>query len=344
MDYLPLTTIPLGANNINFKIGNDENEEQFINKVSLMQVRHPADVKVLADRHGEILSYTNITAPAMAITKGEDDIKDVLTKTDNNYYSFDNNSNSDGFSDLQLLFYKPLTPSEAKLIIHARNTFWGGLLHKEFLSLFGDSFEKWREKQEKADPKKLEKWQTDQALPLMVYLKTDKGWKFIDYFPLIGNTASRDMIMRINTKEIKGDKIELKLQTAYRFWDLDLAAIDYSSNESFTTTVIEPEEAVKSDNTDQKEVLQNSDKQYAHLINDEFISFKYPIADTLENKVSSYFLISGGYYHNLEQFTNKADYKELIKFRKKGAFDDYSRKKYQQALSLTKLLKEYTNK
>ena len=49
------------------------------------------------------------------------------------------------------------------LIIHARNTYWGGLVHKEFINLFGDDFEKWRAKQEKANPKELEQWQTDQA-------------------------------------------------------------------------------------------------------------------------------------------------------------------------------------
>jgi hypothetical protein len=48
--------------------------------------------------------------------------------------------------------------------------------------------------------KDLQKWQTDQALPLMVYVKTDDGWKFIDYYQLTGNMAGRDMIMRVDTK------------------------------------------------------------------------------------------------------------------------------------------------
>ena len=118
-----------------------------------------------------------------------------MQQTDGQYYSFDNAANKDGFSDVVLTFDKPQTADKAKLVIHARNTYWGGLLHKDFINLFGDSFEQWRAKQEQVDPKELEKWQTDQALPLMVYVKTAGGWKFVDYFQLVGNTATRDMIM-----------------------------------------------------------------------------------------------------------------------------------------------------
>src|SRR6266542_564810 len=223
MDYLPLNSVPYDAKEISFKISNVKNEEQFINKTELLQINHLPGTHILPDRHGNIFSYHDMHLPVRAITNGSDDIAYILKKTDTAFYSFDNASNNNGFSDVKLGFHKPANATTAKLIIHARNTYWASLLHKEFLQMFGDNFEKWREKQEKADTEELEKWQTDQALPLMVYIKTTAGWKFIDYFPLSGNTATRDMIMQINTKDISGDKIELKLETAYRFWDLDFA-------------------------------------------------------------------------------------------------------------------------
>lgn len=330
-DYLPLTAIQPGAKDITFKIANAKNEEQFINKVELLQVSHSKDVHVLADRHGNIFSYDKIIAPTSISTDGKNDIKNILKQTDEQYYSFDNNANKDGFSDVTLTFDKPTNAANAKLIIHARNTYWGGLIHKEFINLFGEDFEKWRVKQEQADPKDLEKWQTDQALPLMVYIKTNAGWKFVDYYQLIGNTASRDMIMNIDTRNIPGNKIELKLETAYRFWDLDFAGINYSNDQNFTTSIIEPTQSIKSDNTNEKETLLNSDKQYVHLVNDESISFKYSVPSLQKNIASSYFLVSGGYYHNLEQIVGKANYNELIKFKQQGAFDKFSREKYKEA-------------
>ena len=338
-DYLPLTGISADAKDISFKIANAKNEEQFINTAQLMQVNHLQGVHILYDRHGNIFSYSSAAPPLSASTGGKNDVKNVLIKTDESYYSFDNNSNEDGFSDVVLTFDKPQNTGKAKLVIHGRNTYWGGLLHKEFISLFGDNFEKWKEKQEKADPKKLEKWQSDQALPLMVYVKTPAGWKFVDYFPLIGNTATRDMIMEINIDAIMQDKIELKLETAYRFWDLDFAGIDYGVNDNFTTTIIKPDKAITSESTDQKSILRSSDNEYAHLTGDQSIYFKYAVPQSSEKNISSYFLISGGYYHNLEPITGKTNYMELYKFKKKGAFDKFSREKYQQAQDVAKIIK-----
>ena len=334
MDYLPLTSVPTGANTVSFKIANAKDEEQFINQVQLLQVNHLAEINVLADRQGNILSYQNTVAPLTASTEKNNDVKNLLTQTDEQYYSFENKANDNGFSSLELTFNKPADATNAKLLVHARNTYWGGLLNKDFINLFGSSFEKWRTKQEQADPKELAKWQTDQALPLMVYIKTDKGWKFVDYFPLIGNTASRDMIMEINTADISADKIVIKLETTYRFWDLDFAAIDYTTNQHFETTVIDPLQAIKTDGTDQKAILLQSDKQYTHLTGEESVSFEYKVA-ALQNTVSSYFLVSGGYYHGLETITGKVNYKELDKFRKKGAFDKFSREKYQEVQNIT---------
>ena len=342
-DYLPLNTIPFNAKEIALKISNAKDEQQFINKVELLQITHSQNSRILIDRHGRILSYQKLQAPAFATTNGENNITNVLSNRDHHFYSFTNIANDKGLSDIRLIFDKPVDTKTAKFVIHARNTFWGGLIHKDFLSLFGEGFYKWREKQEKADPKELEKWQTDQALPLMVYLKTSEGWKFIDYYQLIGNTASRDMIMKINTQNIKGNKIELKLQTAYRFWDLDFAGMDYSEDESFTTNIIEPEEELLS-GTDKKEALMNNDKAYAILTGDEFISLKYSVSPAIKNNNVSYFLGCTGYYHTLEQYTGKPNYAELYKFQKKGAFDKFSRDKYNEAEKILAVMKSYNNK
>jgi len=340
MDYLPLSAVAADAENISFKIANAKDEEQFINQVQLLQVNHLQNTNVLQDRHGNVFSYANTEPPSTASAIENDDIKNLIQQTDGKYYSFDNGANKNGFSDLVLNFNNPTHADKAKLIIHARNTQWGGLLHKEFINLFGDNFEKWREKQEKADPVKLQKWQTDQELPLMVYIKTTTGWKFVDYFPLIGNTASRDMIMEITTADITQSKMEIKLETAYRFWDVDFAGIDYSTSEELTINIIEPLHANKTDGTDQKEVLSGVDKQYTHLVNEEAISFDYQVAPATGNTVSTYFLISGGYYHSLEHITGKTNYGELYKFRKKGAFDKFSREKYQEVQDLIAMKKK----
>jgi hypothetical protein len=146
------------------------------------------------------------------------------------------------------------------------------------------------------------------------------------------------MIMQIDTKNIPGDKLELKLETAYRFWDLDFAGIDYDDDQDFTATVLQPMQIIKSDSTDESAALQSSDDQYAHLQNDEFISFRYSVPQTRCNTEASYFLVSGGYYHNLENTTGKADYNKLPEFKKQGAIDKFSREKYQEVQEVAAIM------
>ena len=128
----------------------------------------------------------------------------------------------------------------------------------------------------------------------------------------------------------------MKLLIVFGIWILQELIIATIKN--FTTTVIEPTEAIKSDNTNEQQTLLNSDKDYVHLINDEAVSFKYKIPSSTQNTESSYFLISGGYYHSLENITGKANFNELMKFKKQGAFDRFSREKYKEAQDVAAVL------
>jgi hypothetical protein len=107
--------------------------------------------------------------------------------------------------------------------------------------------------------------------------------------------------------------------------------MDYSDAQSITTAIIEPAQVMKSDSTDAIAGLKTDDKEYAHLQSGEFISFRYSIPQSTGNTEASYFLVSGGYYHNVEQISGKANYNELYKFRKEGYFDKFSRAKYKEA-------------
>ncbi|MEJ7766957.1 MAG: hypothetical protein WKF89_04045 [Chitinophagaceae bacterium] len=338
-DYLPLQSLAKKSGDIQLKIGNAPNEEQYINQVNLIQVEHAPGVKILPDRHGKILAYQELKAPIQAVSGDEKQNEmNLLKETDEKYFTFNDEQSKNGFSKLVLKFGRPARTSNAKLVINARNSKWAGYIHEEFVSMFGDSYSKWSERQEKADPAVLNKWQTDQALPLMAYIKTAKGWKFVDYFPLIGNTATRDLVMEFELPETGTSEIEIKLETAYRFWDIDFAAVDYSDNNTIKSSTLKPLKITRTNGIDETENLKSKDSLYSHLVNEEAIEFTYSL---LPPKTSaSYFLVSGGYYHNLRQYKGKANTMELYKFRKKGAFDNFSRKKYfvleQQVLALTK--------
>jgi hypothetical protein len=174
---------------------------------------------------------------------------------------------------------------------------------------------------------------------MMVYVERNGKWEFADYFAHTGNTASRDMIMELDIADIEGSEIKIKLETVYRFWNLDFGAIDFSENDFSTTTILNPEKAFKTDGSDQTKYLNAVDKNYTYLKPEEEINLEYQPASSNGDKINSYFLVSTGYYHNLKKYEGSPKLATLLKFKNKNAFDDYSREKF---LELQKNLDGYS--
>ena len=327
-DYLPLPSSAIANNTCQLKIANVKNEEQFMNREQLMEVSHPVGTNVLVDRHGNIFSYEKPQAPVSAIINRQTDIKNQLVVTDDNSYLFDSEKGENGFSNVTLTFNKPTNAKKAKLIIHGGNSVWSGYVYHNFTDMFGNAYGKWRDEKDKSDPKEMEQWQIDQQLPLMVYVERNGKWELADYFAHTGNTASRDLIMELDVSKIQSEQVKIKLQTVYQFWYLDFAGIDFSNDELTVSHLLNASSIVKTDGSDQKETLSTCDKNYCHLGADEGIALQFEVTPAPAGQTNSYFLVSSGYYHNVKKNDSKPQAAELLKFRNKGAFDEYSRNKF----------------
>ena len=297
--------------------------------MQLLQVNHPAGVNVLVDRHGNILSYDKLQVPVSAMINKQADITKQLSVADGVQYLFDGEKEEKGFSNVSLTFIKPPGAQKAKLVIHGGNSLWSGYLYHSFAALFGTGYEKWRNEKDKSDPGEMEQWQTDQSLPLMVYIEKNGKWEFADNFAHTGNTASRDMIMELDISGIKTEQIKIKLETVYQFWNLDYAAIDFSENKKMNTVLIDPFKAIKGDGSSQIQSLDSVDQHYCHLVSNEEMSLEYSPSSSKDG-VNSYFFVSTGYYHNIKKYEGKPQITTLMKFKNKGAFDNFSHQKFEE--------------
>ena len=327
-DYLPLIPLDKDDKTYQLKIKNVKDEEQFINCMLLLQVNHPVGSKVLIDRHGNVLSYEKPVSAVKAIINGHTDVRKQVAIVDEEGYSFDSRKDSNGLSSLELTFDKPRDAKKAKLIVHAGNSNWSGYLYHSFAELFGSGYEKWKAEKDKSDPHEMQKWQTEEGLPLMVYVERKGKWEFVDYFDHTGNTASRNMIMELDVANIAASQVKIKLETVYQFWDLDCAAIDFSTDALTTSTVLNGEKALKGDGTDQTQPLNEVDKNYCYLRPEEELALHYNPSLTQANNTTSFFLMSTGYYHSIKKYQGKPQLSTLLKFKNKNAFDDYSREKF----------------
>ncbi|MEO6961959.1 MAG: hypothetical protein ABIY90_08335 [Puia sp.] len=333
-DYLPLENMKNVGGKLMFKLVNNREEEQYINQLALIHIPHDTATKVLLDKNGMPHTYQK-TADPVSTTIMNDRAGQVFKQRDGNGFLFNEKTSKDSkFGEVILAFDKPVYARKCKLIVNAKNTLWAGYIFEEFSSLFGDQFRKYQEKQDKENKQKLERWMKEQAVPLMVYVETDAGWKLADYFPIAGNGANRDMIMELNIPDTKKSQLRIKIESAFMFWDLDYVAIDFSPDQDVQTEIIHVTTAMKSDSlTNELQSLTYRDKGYSKLLQDEFVAVEFNIPGD-ENQQNSYFLASTGYYHSMKQYEGKADFSQLKHFKRPGAFSEFSEYKFDQAREL----------
>jgi len=329
-DYLPLSISETGEGKIHVLVKGKNEEEIMLNRVQLVQVRHSENDHVLIDRKGKAFVYNNPVAPSRAIADIQSDMRKEILARDNNYYSFNNHPEAAKSSDLIMDFEKPLNCSSGRLVINAKNSSWSYYLFSQFKGLYGDYYPTLIQKKDKADPEKVLQCELDQFLPILVSVNTKSGWKFIDYFPTSGNTKSRSMIMDLDLKDfMDSNHLQVRLQTTFMFWDLDYAGMDYSTNDSFQTSYIAADRIfIKKPDSDCIELA--ADNHSSVKINErEQLNLEFPVqTQTEKGMICSYFLSGTGYYHDNTPMQGKPRFAELLRFTGKGAFDKYSREKY----------------
>jgi len=339
-DYLPLPGFESSKNRYELKITNGLPEIQYINLAELMVVNHPKDLIVLPDRQGVIHTIAKPKGPTEALSSSKNDILPLINYKDRNCFQFDEASFLTGdtcaFNTAILTFSVPEHADTGKLVISAGNSMWGDYAFGELTKLFGNRYEEFINWQGKRSPEKTLQWQKDQRYPLMVYLETTSGWKFINYFDLIGPLGARDMVLPVDLSRAKftettdsGKSFRIKLESGFKFWDLDYAAMDFSKDTMFTVNFIQPSSAITETGRDVALLLsKNDDKYYVQeKIGEEGLIVYHNSLD-IPGMKKSCFLHTKGYYTHVRNYPDPPDKKQLHTFLIPGRFSRFSYDKY----------------
>jgi len=332
-DYLPVNKIDPNSDKLNLIVRGEKNEELMLKNFQLMQVTHDFQQKILVDKNGQVLAYGNPIAPEHAFIGQGVDVLNDINAADEKYYSFTNEAESDG-SYVVLDFKKPLSASSGKLIIRGKNSNWAYYVFNEFKKLYGNYYQSFLLKKDKENPSRVLQCEIDQSLPLLVSVNDGKGWKIVDYFFTSGNATSRDMIMKLDLNDFKNkNRIQIKLQTVYRFWDLDYAAMDFSNDQPVSVSYIMPTEFYKSGNVSQPVQFSENDTSCLPVRGNEQLHITFKVNGNAAGTDNTYFLEGDGYYHDNTVFKGKPQLTELRKCSGKGAFDKFSRRKFDETLA-----------
>tara|TARA_R110002096_G_scaffold7821_1_gene33406 strand:- start:8437 stop:9987 length:1551 start_codon:yes stop_codon:yes gene_type:complete len=329
-DYLPLPHVEAEKDTYTVKIANYLKEIQYTDYVQLVLFNHSTDVEVLLDSEGGFQTFKNIIAPRDVVV--DDDLKHVepALKKDNIFYAFNTSVNTEKSTrNLKLEFDKPKESQEAKLYLTAKNSVWLDYIFGKFNEQFGMYYNTFQKEQQEVSRDSIKGWTEGQNIPLSVYLKTNKGWKLVEKINTVGPMAMRDLVVPLELKGINKDKIQIKLETGFMFWEVDYVGMDFSKNIDLKPEYISPSKAVDQVGNNVTESLLNQDNNYLIQpnIGDE-VTVSFSVEKPKPELVQSVFLKNRGYYNYIRDYKGIPDFEKLKSFRIDNTFTKYSEKVY----------------
>jgi len=340
-DYMPLPDFNSINGDYQLKISNELLERSYTNLAELLVIDHPNNSNVLIDKNGNIQTILKPESCSKAISdKNIDYTKSILLKDSSSFLFNDDNNKNKELSDLTLTFKKPLNSKNGKLILNAKNSFWLDYIYGKLNEQFGTYYNEFVEKHKKDPATKKIQWSLDQGIPLSVYVETENGWEFVDYFNAIGPLASRDVIMPVDLSKVKTEEVKIKLECGFMFWEIDYAAMDFSENIPVLITHLPPSSSVDEKGNEVSSLIASTDNKYLiqpKVGNEVIIKYVAPAAKN--NNVQSFFLHSRGYYEYIRDYKGKPNLIYLSSFRNKGAFTRFSKKHYYEFVDNKDFLK-----
>lgn len=330
-DYMPLPGFKPVNGEYKLKISNELLERQYTNLAELTIIEHPLQSTVLIDKNGMLQTMTNPVAPVMAVSDTKSDCREPLLSRDHKSYMFsDNPKVNNELSSLTMTFPKPPGTKVGKLVLNTQNSLWLDYIYGKFNEQFGTYYNTFADKQKTVSAEHHHQWSQEQGVSMSVYLETDIGWEYIDYFNLIGPLATRDVVMPVDLSHVKGDKINIKLTCGYMFWEIDYAAMDFSDNIPVETTTLSSFAAFDENGVDVSQLVQFTDDLYLvqPAPGNEAI-FAYAAPANKPGQQYTAFLHTRGYYEYIRDYQNKPNLGYVRTFKdREGAFTKFSKQRY----------------
>ena len=329
-DYLPLQNISGVTDDYVLKVTNQLKEIQYTDQLQLVAVKHNKDIEVLMDSKGQVQTFQKLETPSKVILDGEETGIAPAIKKDKDYFAFNTSkSTTNGTRSVIFEFDRPKEDNDAKLYLTAKNSVWLDYIYGKFNEQFGSYYNKFQKNQQKVSADSIRMWSNGQNIPLSVFVKTNNEWQLVERINTVGPMAMRDIAVPIRLDEVVGDKLEIKLETGFMFWEVDYVGVDFTNNLNLQMEYINPSKAIDQFGNNVTKLLVEADHNYfaQPQIGDEVV-VHFPIKAPNDGLNQSFFLKNRGYYNYIREYTGIPDAEYLKSFREDNAFTKFSEKAY----------------
>jgi hypothetical protein len=320
-DYLNLKSLKPVNDQYRIRITNEVREIQNTNLTEMMVFDHQPGLEILMDKNGVPHSISNIKQPVSASNAYGRSILGEVSYCDSSRYYSEIRNDKLLFDTVSLTFDKPDKATMAKLVISGKNTMWLDYMFARFSDMFGNRYNEWKTQRNMRSREDLTKWTLEQGIPLAVYLETDSGLEFIDYFNVPGPAKDKKDVLQLDLSHVSSNTVNVKLVSGVLFWEIDYAGMDFTPDSKIVSKIVSLDSAVDETGKDVSMLLINDDDRYLvqpFINNEARLTFKVPPLDPGTER--SVFLHSKGNYEPIRDARGKPDMVYLRSMRNPGMF------------------------
>jgi len=342
-DYSCLENLKEVNGKYKLRITNEVAETQYINRMQLFTVDHPAGTEIIFNNDGEGFFVDNPASLIYATDENGNSLNKFLEKEDdvcwqNNMKDYLNLENFNTRQTLTFAFPKPESTDSAKLILDAGTTLWGSNMIKEMLMLYGNEVDNWYEK---IDQKKIEYnhmmsfLQNEELYELKLYLKEKDGWNEKGIIQGGGPFITEKRIVELDVSNVEGDTLFLRVNPPVGFWSFDYMAVEYSNSNQPNISLCKMTSAIDYKSTDISEII-NSENENYYLMPEtgNYFDLEFEAPEISKGMARSVFAKTSGYYKIHLPKTDPPDYQFLYSLSMNpGKIVKYSVEKYKEWLN-----------
>lgn len=244
-DNLIMQNVPADrGGNINIRISNELPEIEYFNQVELFEVADMTHASLGQHTLGHPVAFNLQDHLLDAVTTEHKSVKESVQTIDETIFDFMEGGYDDELSSMFLTFDKARLGNDAMLIVKAKQSKWMETVGEFTAQQFGTAFDNWIEKLDKVDPEKYSKNTSDRGISMNAYIKHHNTWEYIGSYANVGVSSYRTLALNVDLSDVGEDNVEIKLETAYGFWDLDYVGMTDEWSEKVSLSKLEVVSAV----------------------------------------------------------------------------------------------------
>lgn len=300
---------------LKIKIANERPETHYFNAVQLIGIEVDNCAQVYLNANDTPWASYQTRPPICANDNGGRNILTLLSYKDGMYWESEivKKQGPTSYNDIiEVSFLKPKLSQNGSIIIAAINTEFSNIVFKNVFEFLGDQVLSFMQAVEH-DPEMintLRDWIQESSLKVSIW--DQREWKLVSILHPEATAAPFSRLVRINTDNIAGDTIRIRLSALADVWKIDAIRADWSQVEPLEGKPMKMMHAIGPKGNDISKTLTDADDKYTILFPPESIELKFHSLTPKAGKKIVYALNAQGYLYEWFPPNRENDTKPLF--------------------------------